>query len=316
MEEIGDEEFNEEKWKDLAAKKAKELPEAGYSEELWLEYFKEQHERRNQKGRGKGKGRGKKGKEDVPPPEKLAGDKWEKPRAEIGMMLLGEKAPEGVKWQYHLSDDSRRSYAGYLQSPIPEDVRKDFFQKCKEGTEWKQPEGKMGVMPRKTAWMVCKGCTCDYKYGSVCVAPQEFPEWMTSLLKIIMPSCGIAEEKDWPTSCNLNLYEDGGMSVGWHADDEMLFQGKVRDISIVSLSLGVTRKFELRLNWPEAGERPVKRINLSSGDLMTMEGMVQKHYMHRVPREENIEGERINLTWRWTLKHRPRCAAGRRRMER
>ena len=29
--------------------------------------------------------------------------------------------------------------------------------------------------------------------------------------------------EDWPDSCNLNLYTDGGMSVGWHADDEALF---------------------------------------------------------------------------------------------
>eukprot|EP00419_Tripos_fusus_P030741 CAMPEP_0172768436 /NCGR_PEP_ID=MMETSP1074-20121228/184745_1 /TAXON_ID=2916 /ORGANISM="Ceratium fusus, Strain PA161109" /LENGTH=173 /DNA_ID=CAMNT_0013603837 /DNA_START=1 /DNA_END=519 /DNA_ORIENTATION=- len=46
---------------------------------------------------------------------------------------------------------------------------------------------------------------------------------------------------------------------------------------------------------------------------MTMEGMVQKHYMHRVPKEDNIEGPRINLTWRWVVRHRPRCPATRAR---
>merc|ERR1712060_929347 len=129
-----------------------------------------------------------------------------------------------------------------------------------------------------------------------------------------MPKCGIRDRDDWPNCCNLNLYEDGGMSVGWHSDDESLFQGKFTDIYIISLSLGVTRKFELRLNWPEKGESRGKEISLKSGDLMTMEGMVQKHYQHRVPREENVEGSRINLTWRWTVKHRPRCPAGRKRL--
>ncbi|CAK0792107.1 unnamed protein product, partial [Prorocentrum cordatum] len=43
------------------------------------------------------------------------------------------------------------------------------------------------------------------------------------------------------------------------------------------------------------------------------EGMFQKHLQHRVPREENVEGPRINLTWRWTLKHKPSCPAGRQR---
>merc|ERR1740123_2004963 len=46
---------------------------------------------------------------------------------------------------------------------------------------------------------------------------------------------------------------------------------------------------------------------------MTMEGMVQKHYMHRVPKEDNIEGPRINLTWRWIARHKPRCPATRTR---
>ena len=68
--------------------------------------------------------------------------------------------------------------------------------------------------------------------------------------------------------CNSNR------SSGWHSDDERLFQGKFRDCRtvkdvpgvilsrtvsscvhpvsrIISLSLGATRKFELRRNWPE-----------------------------------------------------------------
>jgi len=99
-----------------------------------------------------------------------------------------------------------------------------------------------------------------------------------------MHYCGI-HERDWPDSCNLNYYEDGGASVGWHADDEILFQGKFQDIRIVSLSFGQTRTFELRRNWPEADESEVDRIALNTGDLMTMEGMTQKHFQHRVPKE-------------------------------
>ena len=33
--------------------------------------------------------------------------------------------------------------------------------------------------------------------------------------------------QDWPDSCNLNLYESGDHSVGWHSDGEFLFQGTV-----------------------------------------------------------------------------------------
>merc|ERR1712032_928987 len=128
-----------------------------------------------------------------------------------------------------------------------------------------------------------------------------------------MPYCGIESSEDWPTSCNLNLYEDGGMSVGWHTDDERLFQGKFQDIRIFSLSLGAQRRFELRANWPEEGERPFHRLMLGNGDLCTMEGITQKHYQHRVPKEGNVTGPRINLTWRWIVKHSPKCPVGRAR---
>jgi len=128
------------------------------------------------------------------------------------------------------------------------------------------------------------------------VEPQEFPPFMIELLRNAMPLCGIPQTEDWPDSCNLNLYEDGGMSVGWHSDDERIFQGKFRDIQIISLSFGQKRKFELRYNWPEKGEKRLRRMLLGNGDLMTMEGMVHKHFQHRVPKEGNINGPRINLT--------------------
>ncbi|CAE7196983.1 Alkbh3 [Symbiodinium necroappetens] len=144
--------------------------------------------------------------------------------------------------------------------------------------------------------MTKKGCKCTYRYGGIEVEAQEFPPFMIELLRASMNYCGITNERDWPDSCNLNYYEDGGASVGWHADDESLFQGKHQDIRIVSLSFGQSRTFELRRNWPEGDELGVERIVLSNGDLMTMEGMTQKHFQHRVPKER-CEGPRINLTW-------------------
>merc|ERR1712087_601886 len=113
-------------------------------------------------------------------------------------------------------------------------------------------------------------------------------------------------------SCNLNLYEGGGMSVGWHSDDEALFQARFRDARIISLSLGVRRTFELRLNWPEERELSEFRLGLGDGDLCSMEGMLQKHTQHRVPPEPFAgSAARINLTWRWIVKHGPKCPVGR-----
>lgn len=126
-------------------------------------------------------------------------------------------------------------------------------------------------------------------------------------------------------SCNLNYYPTGG-GVGFHADDEFLFDGLEQPVRIVSLSLTSrgankegARKFQVRKK--QAGEdgntsNPayndhVQEIVLGHGDLVTMEGYFQKHYLHSVwPGDSkdysdhpDTQGERINLTWRTIVKH-------------
>jgi len=274
---------------------------------------------KGKKGKGKGKEKGRKrfhrngphpGDEEMP--DKF-GETWEEPRASTGLQLLGELAPRTTKWKYILRDESRRSFAGFLSNPFPKHLTQKWEAAVRDGTEWKQPMGSHGPVPRQTAWMVKKGCSCTYRYGGLEVEPQIYPNWMLELLRHAMPLCGLTDTKDWPDCCNMNLYSDGGMSVGWHSDDERLFQGNFQDIRIISLSFGQARRFELRLNWLEEGDRRLRHVQLGTGDLMTMEGMVQKHFQHRVPREEGVDGARINLTWRWIVKHNPKCPAGRRR---
>jgi alkylated DNA repair dioxygenase AlkB len=277
---------------------------------------------KGKKGKDKGKGKGKKGRRNKKqwwnswedPPDKFDDEHWEEPREETGLALIGEMAPKQYKWKYELYDESRRSYAGFLSCPFRKDQCETFFNNIKNGTDWLQPSGAGGTkVPRKTAWMVKKGCQCVYRYGSSEVPPQEYPPWMNEILRVVMPMCGCNNPEDWPDSCNMNLYEDGQMSVGWHADDEQLFQGKYRDIAIISLSFGQKRSFELRLNHPEDDEQSTWTIMLGNGDLCTMEGMTQKHFQHRVPKEEVPNRPRINLTWRWILKHTTKCPAGRKR---
>lgn len=163
-------------------------------------------------------------------------------------------------------------------------------------------------MPRKTAWMSEAPCNCKYGYGGMQIDAQPWPLWMSEVMAEVMPLCGIKQQAAWPNSCNLNLYEDGGHSVAWHADNEPLFQGKYQDCPIISLSLGEARRFELKAPNPVRGERGIfVRLQLEDGDLCTMEGMMQKHYQHTVPRENKKIGPRINLTWRWLVQHSPGC---------
>eukprot|EP00931_Biecheleriopsis_adriatica_P097990 TRINITY_DN7188_c0_g1_i1.p1 TRINITY_DN7188_c0_g1~~TRINITY_DN7188_c0_g1_i1.p1 ORF type:complete len:469 (+),score=98.64 TRINITY_DN7188_c0_g1_i1:78-1409(+) len=241
-----------------------------------------------------------------------AAEPWEEPRSKTGLKLIGEKAPEHLGWQYVLKDESRRCFVGLNKRILEKIGCPPFFETARDNTDWIHPEEAHGrKIPRKTAWMVSAGCNCSYCYGRFFVDPQEYPPWMKKLMQWIMPCCGIYDPSDWPNSCNLNLYEEGNMSVGWHADDEQLFQGKFRDCTIISLSLGSTRSFEVRANYSEDSSQNVN-LMLGDGDLCTMEGMVQKYFQHRVPRE-NSTGPRINLTWRWILKHTPRCPIARER---
>eukprot|EP00928_Gymnodinium_smaydae_P008635 TRINITY_DN13139_c0_g2_i1.p1 TRINITY_DN13139_c0_g2~~TRINITY_DN13139_c0_g2_i1.p1 ORF type:complete len:610 (+),score=86.05 TRINITY_DN13139_c0_g2_i1:102-1832(+) len=244
-------------------------------------------------------------------PPKLAGDCWEESKEKVGLALFGERPSSSSSWTYVLKDEARRSYVGYLPGGLELDACAAFFERARDGTNWSQPQGALGPIPRKTAWMVASGCSCAYRYGGIEVQPQEFPPWMLDLMKVVMPRCGLQAPAEMPNSCNMNLYEDGSMSVGWHSDDERLFQGKFRDCGIISLSLGTRRKFELRLNWPAEGERSSYMLMLGNGDLCTMEGMTQKHMQHRVAREANVNAPRINLTWRWIAKHDPRCPCAR-----
>jgi len=239
----------------------------------------------------------------------------EEPRSKTGLQLFGELAPQGLAWTYVLQDEARRSFAGFLPNALPADMCSAYFEKVEHGVDWQQPKGPYGPVPRKTAWMVAGDCTCKYRYGGIEVPPQVFPPWMLSLLEWVMPVCGLSKRSEWPNACNLNLYRDGGMSVGWHADDEALFQGKFNDCRIISVSFGVKRRFELRPNCPVVGDKLIVPMDLGDGDLCTMEGMTQKHFQHRVPKQNNICGPRINLTWRWVMKHNASCPVSRSRCD-
>lgn len=93
-----------------------------------------------------------------------------------------------------------------------------------------------------------------------------------------------------------NLYRDGSDSMGWHADDEPeLGTCPV----IASISLGASRRFILRRH-AESALQKRERIEFvpAHGSLLVMQGDIQEHWQHAVPRTRNPVGPRINLTFR------------------
>jgi len=95
--------------------------------------------------------------------------------------------------------------------------------------------------------------------------------------------------------CLLNLYNGGSHHLGWHSDNEKEFG---ENPTIASVTFGATREFYLRRNVDHAYKLA---YFLGNGDMLIMKGSTQKHYMHAVPKRANVEGIRINLTFRQIL---------------
>jgi len=206
---------------------------------------------------------------------------------------------QGQRWEIVMQSPKLRSYACYLRNTFDSNTLKEWIRITEENADWKQPMVKGSLLPRKAAWFVAPGCKCTYKYSSTQWAPTAFPDWFQAIQTEVMKRLGIPLNNE-PNSCNVNLYYSGQASVGWHSDNERIFESKFRDCLIISLSLGTTRKFQVKT---VGSERIIKELLLGDGDLMTMEGLFQKHYLHRVPKEPHIEGKRLNFTWRWITAH-------------
>lgn len=223
------------------------------------------------------------------------------------LKLLGDIAPEGTKWQYVLQDEAQRCYVGLVRGLLAEAECRKLMRRLMDAMDdlrWDRPMSGLGMISRGTKWLTREGHHCAYRYGGVSVNPTPFPEWMDEILAMVMPHCGLPDQKDWPNCCNMNFYGDGSEGVEWHADDEELFQGKERPIRIVSLSLGEERAFELREAKFGPGAPASTALRLKAGDLCSMEGYLQKFYEHRVPKGGGrTVRARLNLTWRWILQN-------------
>jgi alkylated DNA repair dioxygenase AlkB len=89
----------------------------------------------------------------------------------------------------------------------------------------------------------------------------------------------------------VNLYRDGQDSNGWHADNEPEL-GK--NPSIASLSLGASRRFDLRHNL----SNQKLSFELNHGSLLVMKGEMQHFWKHQIAKTKKVTEPRINLTFR------------------
>jgi len=249
-----------------------------------------------------------------PPPEVAEPSLEERPLE----FICQHSAAGSSAWKPVLWDEARRCFSFHLPNALGRSETEPFFQKIKETAPWQALMDKSkSRVSRHTAWYTRASCNCTYTYGEdTRVEVQENAEFATTMEELVHCIFGkfpSLPKEAWPNCANINLYEDGSEGVGWHADDELIFMGTARDCPILSLSLGGAREFWVALK--NCGNPDVKKgvieVDLCDGDLLTLEGMMQKHTMHMVPRASESDmlrnQSRINVTFRWMRLHKHQC---------
>jgi len=155
-------------------------------------------------------------------------------------------------------------------------------------TQWRQERirtpGGWVDQPRLTAWLGEPDAV--YVYSGIRNIPQPWTPAVAELRDAVDAICGVRFN-----SVLLNRYRTGADSMGWHADHEPELGAEP---VIASVSLGATRRFDLRHN----ATGVVRSFRLTSGSLLVMRGQTQAQWRHRVPKEPAVSGERVNLTFR------------------
>ncbi|PMS14407.1 alpha-ketoglutarate-dependent dioxygenase AlkB [Trinickia dabaoshanensis] len=158
-----------------------------------------------------------------------------------------------------------------------------------EEVRWKQDlirtPGGIKPLPRLTAWQGEPGAV--YVYSGIRNEPLTWTPTVRALKSLAETTCETRFN-----SVLLNRYRSGEDSMGWHADRE-------RELGtepvIASVSLGVARRFDLR----HSATGTLRAYELTSGSLLVMRGRTQQEWRHRIAKVPGLQGERVNLTFRF-----------------
>lgn len=147
--------------------------------------------------------------------------------------------------------------------------------------------GKRHREPRLSTWHADDDR--QYEYSGLLRTPLP----MTPLLVDLRDRCERVTGARF-NSVLVNLYRDGNDGVGWHADNEAV---NGREPTIASISLGATRRFDLR----HRESKETVKVDLRAGSLLVMSGLSQHCWVHQVAKTKHVVGPRINLTFRRVL---------------
>ena len=173
---------------------------------------------------------------------------------------------------------------------LTENQADELFEELKTSNLWRQYKvkvfGKTYDQPRLC--FLAADRKVNYTYSGLTLPAVDFSKSL-SLIKTRIEQTSSTRFN----SCLANLYRDGNDSNGWHSDDEK----ELGDEPVIaSLSLGVTRNFDLK---HKRNRLIKKRIKLTHGSLLLMSGRSQKDFKHQIAKSKRIHEPRINLTFRY-----------------
>ena len=190
---------------------------------------------------------------------------------------------------FDLFDDIPKPDIVWLPDWLDAPAASDTLAALIDEITWQQdsmntPAGKI-PFPRLTAWQGDPGAV--YVYSGI----RNIPKPWTPTVLLLKTKAEAAAQTAF-NSVLINRYRTGMDSMGWHADKE-------RELGlepvIASVSLGTTRTFDFR----HTKTRQTHALQLTHGSLLIMQGRTQLDWAHRVPKEPEARGERVNLTFRY-----------------
>lgn len=185
----------------------------------------------------------------------------------------------------------RECWVDYQAEWLSPEEQVDFHQRLVRELEWSarpiQVFGKSILQPRLIAW----AGGVMYRYSGQTLPPRPWTPALEALLERVFQATGVPYNH-----VLLNRYRDGKDHMGRHADDEPELG---RDPTIAAISLGARRRFVLE---PKRKRGRKTTIWLESGSLMVMGGRTQHRFRHAVPKQERLDEERINVTFRFLVR--------------
>ncbi len=214
---------------------------------------------------------------------------------------------------------------------------KEFLEKVPE-QKWNQAKFMGHMVPRQTLWFTKDGKT-SYKFGGKRHQPtslelpkplldlqnelvKKFQNFLddTTMLHEEFRASNQDDVNVHKMNCVLgNRYVGGKSSVSWHNDNETEFGGPDDSKTIISVSFGETRTFQVKPNskgehykeilqsedWLRVkGGKPKGPLSLEleDMDIVVMLGRFQREFLHCVPKQSEECGVRYNLTFRRLVK--------------